>query len=203
MNKRLKIPLTPCTSTPCWLAVPYQYPTRSNTTPTRDMPASLPAVHGRRKPSTISKPTLHIQPPTRTVPYQKIYDLPGSRRRSCGGLHRYFENDQSLYLLYRSHKSSPHSLKTQRSNMFTQQLTPHTAFTNTHSLWYKTHKGNRDGKFCASFVVHSNCSSSWNRTHAHVHLPSGRGSARCRRQRWLTGEAEGPRQRSLRDGMRA
>ena len=111
----------------------------------------------------------------------------------------YFENNQSLYLLYRSHKSSPHRLKTQRSNMVTQQRTPHTALTNTHSLWYKTHKGNRDGKFCASFVVHSNYSSSWNRTHVHVHLPSGRGSARARRQRRLTGEAEGPRQRSLRE----
>ena len=59
--------------------------------------------------------------------------------------------------------------------MVTQQLIPHTALTNTHSLWYKTHKGNRDGKFCASFVVHSNCSSSWNRIGiAHMHTSTHR-----------------------------
>ena len=107
----------------------------------------------------------------------------------------------SLYIYFIDLTKVPHTVSKLKDLTWSRSSSPlcHTALTNTHSLWYKTHKGNRDGKFCASFVVHSNCSSSWNRTHAHVHLPSGRGSARARRQRRLTGEAEGPRQRSLRE----
>ena len=107
----------------------------------------------------------------------------------------------SLYIYFIDLTKVPHTDSKLKDLTWSRSSSPLTRRSLTHTHCGTKHKGNREGKFCASFVGSTAIvpPAGIAHMHAHVHLPSGRGSARCRRQRRLTGEAEGPRQRSLRE----